>query len=193
LKYTLDSDPYFLASPLTKQIHKMKVTNLLLLGVAVILFSCGDDDPKPSASQKIVGAWAITAVDYKGTTTSTVQGSTIKTDFSGTGKTMNLTATFGSNPNTVKSEGSYTLAMTSTTSGQTINTEWEFDGIFTDGTWSLNDNALTITNANGTDTATIVELTSTSLKFDLNTTDSDNTQGMTVTTAVQATYTFKKK
>jgi hypothetical protein len=172
----------------------MKISKLLLLSVAVIFLSCGDDDddPKPT-SQGIVGTWAIAAVDYKGTTTTTVQGSTIKADFTGTGKDMNLTTTFNANPNTVSSQGSYIIVLKTSILGQTTTDEYPFDDVVSDGTWELNGDKLKVTNSGVTQEATIVEQTSTSLKIKVDVNESETSQGYTIATNIQATYTFKKQ
>jgi hypothetical protein len=171
----------------------MKITKLLLLCVAVILFSCSDDDdPKPT-TQGMIGAWSVTAVDYKGTTTTTAQGASIKADFTGTGKNMNLTVTFKETPKVVTNEGSYSIDLKTTIMGQTSTDQYDFDEVFTNGTWALDGNTLTITSSNGTEKATIVEQSSTILKLKVDTTETETDQGMTVTTNIQINYTFKKK
>jgi uncharacterized glyoxalase superfamily protein PhnB len=171
----------------------MKITKLLLLSIAVIFYSCGDDeDPKPT-SEKMVGTWAITALDYKGSATSTNGGTTLTADLSGTGKNMNITTTFGANPNTVTSQGSYTIVMKTTFMGQTETAEENFYDIFLDGTWTLNGNTLSITDNNGTEKATIVEQTNTTLKLKLEVNETETFQGTTITTKTVANYTLTKK
>ena len=171
----------------------MKITKLLLLSLSVILFSCGDDEDFKPTSQGMVGAWQITAVDYKGTTTTTAQGMSIKADFTGTGKDMTLTTTFAASPNTVTTQGSYTIVLKTTIAGQTETEEYPVDEIFSDGTWTLDGQTLSITDINGTEKATIIEQTATSLKMKLDINESETDQGFTVTTKVSAVYTFKKK
>jgi hypothetical protein len=171
----------------------MKITKLLLLSIAVILFSCGEDDEPMPTSQAMVGSWAITSVDYKGSTTTTAQGMSLKADFSGTGKNMTLASTFAANPNTVTTQGSYTIVLKTTMAGQTETEEYTVDEIFSDGTWTLDGRTLTITDINGTEKATIVEQTATSLKLKMEVKETETDQGITVTTNVTALYTFTKK
>jgi hypothetical protein len=171
----------------------MKITKLLLFSLAIIFLSCSkDDDPKPT-SQGMVGAWAVTAVDYKGSSTTTAQGTSIKADFTGTGKDMSLTTTFHENPNTMTSTGSYTIVLKTTMMGQTTTDEYPFSDVFTDGTWTLSGNTLTITESTGSQKATILEQTSTALKMSVAVKESQTAQGITVSTDVQVIYTFKKK
>jgi hypothetical protein len=170
----------------------MKIAKFFLLSLAVVFLSCSEDeDPKPT-SEGMVGTWAITGVDYKGTSTTTVDGTSIKANFTGTGKDMDLTTTFSTNPNVVTSEGSYTITLTTTYMGQTTTEDYPFEEVVTDGTWTLNGNTLTITDDFGPQSATIVEQSSTRLKLKLNVSESETDQGVTYSTNVEATYTFAK-
>lgn len=171
----------------------MKIAKVFLLSLAVIFLSCSDDDDPQPTSQGMVGTWAITAVDYKGTSTTTAQGTSIKADYTGTGKDMNVTTTFSENPNTVVSEGSYIIVLKTTMMGQTSTDEYPFDEVVTDGTWALTGNTLTITGADGPQQATILEQTSTALKMRMDVKESVTSQGITVSTDIQITYTFRKK
>jgi hypothetical protein len=172
----------------------MKITKLLLLSLAVIFLSCSEDeDPKPT-TEGMLGNWKVTALDYKGSTTTTAQGASIKADFTGTGKNMDLITTFGSNPNTVTSEGTYTIVLKTTYMGQTTTDEYEMDETVTDGTWTLNGNTLTVTNDDfGPQTATVLEQTATTLKLKAEVNESESDQGITVSTKIEAIYTFTKQ
>lgn len=171
----------------------MKITKLFLLGAALILFSCSkDSDPNP-AGEGLVGTWAITAIDYKGTTTTTAQGVSFKADFTGTGKDLNLITTFTANPNTVTNEGSYSLLVTTTMMGQTMTEEYLLEEVVMDGTWTLDGSKLTITTDDGPQEATITEQTSTTLTLNVKVTESITEQGITETTDVDGIYTFQKQ
>jgi len=171
----------------------MKITKLFLLGLAVIFLSCSEDeDPKPT-NEGMLGEWAATALDYKGTTTTAVQGVSTKVDFTGTGKNMDLTTTFEANPNTVTSEGSYIIVLKTTYMGQTTTDEYEVNDNIMDGIWTLNGNTLTVTSDFGSQIATILEQTSTTLKFKAEVTESESDQGITVVTKIEDTYTFTKQ
>lgn len=170
----------------------MKTLRILLLSLA-IPFSCSeDDDPQPT-SQGMVGTWAVTGVDYKGTSTTTTQGVSLKADYTGTGKDMHLTTTFTENPNTVTSEGGYIIVLTTTMLGQTSTDEYPFEDVVTDGSWTLSGQTLTITGVAGPQKATILEQTSTSLKMRMDVKESISSQGTTVSTDIRITYTFTKQ
>jgi hypothetical protein len=171
----------------------MRITKLFLLGLAVIFLSCSEDeDPKPT-NEGMLGEWAATALDYKGTTTTTVQGVSTKVDFTGTGKNMDLTTTFEANPNTVTSEGSYIIVLKTTYMGQTTTDEYEVNDSIMDGIWTLTGNTLTVTSDFGSQIATILEQTSTTLKFKAEVTESESDQGITVVSKIEAIYTFTKQ
>jgi hypothetical protein len=171
----------------------MKITKFLLLSLAVIFLSCSEDEDPIPTSEGMVGHWAITALDYKGTTTTTAQGVSIKADFTGTGKDMDLITTFNSNPNTVTSEGSYTIVLKTTSMGQSTTDEYEMDETVTDGTWTLNGKTLTVTSDFGPQTATILEQTSTILKLKAEVSENQSDQGITVSSKIEAIYTFTKQ
>ena len=170
----------------------MKTTKLLFLSLAVIFFSCSEDDEPLPTSQGMVGTWTMTAVDYRGTSTTTVMGVTAKADFTGTGKDISVMSTFNENPNTVATEGSYIIVLTTTSMGQTHTDEVAFEDVITDGTWTLDGRTLTITGPIGPQKATIVEQTSTALKMSMDVKQNQTTQTGSITADIKITFTFKK-
>lgn len=171
----------------------MKNTKLLLLSLAVLLFSCSEeDDPKPVDG--LIGAWSVTALDYQGTTITTVMATSIISTFTGVAKNMDMTVTFNQNPNTVTSEGSYTIALTTITLGQSITEDFTFNDFIADGTWTVNDKTLTVTNAGVAQEATIVSQTSTTLVLAVETEQSQDLAGVgSVVTSIEGVYTLTKK
>jgi len=172
----------------------MKFAKLFFLSLAVVLFSCGkDDDPKPAADG-LIGAWSVTALDYEGSTTTTVMGTSITADFTGVAKNMDMTVTFKQNPNTVTSEGSYTIALTTTTLGQSVTEDYTFNDFISDGTWSLSDKTLTVTNSGAAQEATIISQTSTTLVLGIDTVQTQDLAGVgSIVTNIQGVYTLVKK
>ena len=171
----------------------MKITKLFLLSLAVIFLSCNEDEDVKPTNEGMLGKWAATSLDYKGTTTTTAQGVSTKVDFTGTGKDMDLTTTFEANPNTVTSEGSYIIVLKTTYMGQSTTDEYEVNDSIMDGTWTLNGNTLTVTSDLGSQTATILEQTGTTLKFKAEVTESESDQGITMVSKIEAIYTFTKQ
>lgn len=171
----------------------MKITKLLLISLAVILFSCGDDeDPQPTGDG-LTGTWAVTGIDYAGTTTTSASGMEIEADFTGTGKNMNLTITFKENPATFTSAGNYIIALKTTVMDQSFTQDYPVEGFLTNGTWAQNGKIITVTGPNGAQEATIIEQTSTTLKMKWDHIDTQSQQGATVEMNIHGTYTFKRK
>ncbi len=169
----------------------MKIAKLVLLSIALVLFSCGkEDDPKPTADG-LIGTWSITALDYEGSTTTTILGTSITSSFTGVAKDLDMTVTFNENPNTVTSQGSYTISITTTTLGQSVTEDFTFDDFFDDGTWALNGQTLTVTSSGVVQEATIISQTSTTLVLGI---DSEETQDLagvgSITTSIQGAYTL---
>lgn len=170
----------------------MKITKLLFLSIAVILFSCSEDEEPLPTSEGMVGTWSITGINYKGTTTTSGNGMNLKADFTGTGKEMDFTTTFNADPNTVTSEGSYVIELKTTMMGQTTTEDYLLDEVFTDGTWTLNGRTLTVSTGGTSQEGTITKQTSTTLEVRINLDQSESDSGITVTTEVQAIYTFER-
>jgi hypothetical protein len=170
----------------------MKTSKLLLLVVAILLFSCGGDDPKP-AKLTLVGSWAVTAMDYTGTTSFDFFGSTIVAEFTGTGKNMNLTATFSENPNQFRMTGSYTVVLVTAVAGTTTTEETQVDDASSAANWSLTDDILTLTTPGlMAQTGSIFEQTANSFKFKAIVTDIDSNSD-TDAVDLEITYTFERK
>ncbi len=166
----------------------MKIAKLFLLSLAVVLFSCGNEDPKPDG---LIGSWFLTTLDYEGFTTSTAMGNT---NFKGFGKDMDMTMTFSENPNKFTSEGSYTIELTINAPGQTITEDLTYDTALSDGTWAVIGNTLTVTSAGVAQDVTIISQTSTTLELGIDSEESQDVEGLgSVSTSVQITYTLVRK
>lgn len=170
----------------------MKITKLFFLSLVVILFSCDkEEDPLPT-SEGMEGEWTITGINYSGTTTTSAFGLSATVNHTGTGKNMDLTTTFTRDPNTVASEGSYTIEVKNTALGQTVTEELHFTEVLIDGTWTLEGRTLTIANTGIEQEATVTRQTSTALELRININESETAQGTTVATNIQIVYTFQK-
>jgi hypothetical protein len=102
--------------------------------------------------------------------------------------------TFNQNPNKVTSQGSYTIALTTVTLGQSLTEDVTFTDFFGDGTWALNGKTLTVTNAGVAQEATIVSQTSTKLVIAIDTEQTQDLGGAgSIVTKVKGSYTLTKK
>ncbi|HMQ49066.1 MAG TPA: lipocalin family protein [Saprospiraceae bacterium] len=175
----------------------MKILKLLLvIGVITFFASCTEDDNTPSGG--LVGTWKVTAVDYSGTSTTSLPGfPTTTATFTGTGTDMDLTITFKENPNEYKTSGDYSINLVSTISGQSYNQVWTNQGFISDGVWERNGNELIITvNSTGeTNTSVIEEETDDKLvlSYGETKTETDALSGAVIVTEVEGTYTFEKQ
>jgi len=169
-----------------------KFALLFILTLSFSLTSCSDDDNNSSnTSGELVGTWMGTAIDYSGTTETTVQGITIDADFVGEAYDIDYSLTFSENPNNVEADGSYSIELETTVNGQTTTQDVEDLEFLNDGTWSRDGNDLTITDDGQSSTARIVELTDTTLRISISQVDDLSDDGFTIisTTDVVATYT----
>jgi hypothetical protein len=172
----------------------MKIANLFLFSLAVLLFSCGkDDDPVPTADG-LIGVWTVTAMEYGGSTITTVSGIKITADFTGAAKDKDMTVTFSQNPKKVTSQGSYTIELTTVTQGQSFTQDYTFNDFLGDGTWTLKDKTLTVTNSGVSQEGTITSQTSTTFVLEFATEQTQDLGGMgSIVTKVKGSYTLVKK
>lgn len=168
------------------------ITKIFLLILPVVIFSCSkEDDPIPT-SEGMVGEWSMTALSYKGSTTTKVSGFSAKADFTGTGKDIDFVTTFTADPNNVSSEGSYTIVLKTTIAGQSTTEEVPLDEVIMDGTWSLEGRTLTVTNGDLSQDATVTKQSDTTLQFKVDVTETEGDADISVTTVLHAVYTFEK-
>lgn len=172
----------------------MKLIKLFLLALSVFFFSCSDDEAPMPTREGMVGTWTVTAINYKGTSTTTVMGTSIKANFTGTGKDIDLTTTFGDDPNTVTSEGSYVIVLTTTVMGQTTTEEVPFEEMIMDGTWELEGRKLIVTNDIAVQEATVTRQTSTTMEVKIKFEQSEgDDEFFSVATKFDAVFTFSRQ
>ncbi len=158
-------------------------------------FACSKDEtPEPATGSDLTGSWKVTEIEYAGTSTTTFQGMSFPSNFTGTGYEMDLIVSFDDEPNTYTSSGDYSIAITSTMQGQTMTYNWTNQEFLDGGSWSLSDRELTINSQTGTaQKATILELTATTLKLEYNMVSTTEQNGATVNSDVEGTYTFVRQ
>jgi hypothetical protein len=171
----------------------MKITKLFILALAVVFLACKDDeDPLPTAAG-LLGDWSLTALTYEGSTTTTVAGISITSEFVGVGKDFDLTVLFEENPNTVLSVGSYTIELTTTIAGVSETENITFTDFIQDGTWTLNGKTLTVTSSGETEEATIISQTSTTMILEVKLEETETIPGVgSVAINLQGVYTLTK-
>lgn len=187
----------------------MKITKLPFLALALcFLFACSKKEemptPKvnspttqqevPKPNNELKGNWQVTDISYAGTSVTSMPGYEASANFTGTGYDLTLTIKFDENPNNYTSNGDYSIRLTTNYNGQSIIQNWPNQSFIYGGIWSKQGNELTVTSqANGIpQKATILELTSTTLKMGYNTTQVTEQNGTRVSVVVAGTYTFKR-
>ena len=174
----------------------MKKINLLFVLVLTLLVaSCSsdDDDNSSDTSGDILGTWNGVDVEYTGDTTTEGQGQTLVADFVGDAYDVDYTMTFTENPNELTAIGSYSIELTTTVAGQTQVQNVENLEFIGDSTWSISGNELTATSNGETDVLDILELTDTTLKLGLTTTEDLSQQGFIITSNIDVVMTYTRQ
>ncbi|AUS07021.1 lipocalin family protein [Pseudotamlana carrageenivorans] len=164
----------------------------LLFFVLIVLSSCSNDDGDSQFSGDLVGAWVGTELTYQGTAESSLQGFPITTNFEGEAYDMTSTITFNESPNTVVSEGAYSLKFTYNFNGVS-KTEFIEDVQFLEnGTWEVDGNTLIINNNGQESMADILFLTEDKLVVEINQVEETEVDGLTVIATIKSIATFKR-
>ena len=173
----------------------MNFIKLFLVAIlATTLFACNNDaGDAVNDETEILGEWEVTDIYYEGTSTTSIVGIDITSDFIGVGDNMDLKINFTDNPKEYVTSGDYSVNLETTTQGQTTNTVYTSNDFAGQGTWDKTNNSLTFVDENGmTQTSVILELTPTTLKLKQIFIKTETQQGATVTQNITATYTFTK-
>ena len=173
----------------------MRITTLPFLALALcFMFACSKKEDEPKPNNELKGSWKATDISYTGTSTTSVSGFTASSNFTGTGYDLNLTIKFDENPNIYTTSGNYSIKLATNINGQTMNKNYTNQSFLDGGSWSKQGNELSITSktTGALQKATILELTSTTLKMGYNTSQTTEQNGATVSVTIAGTYTFKR-
>ncbi|WP_375561520.1 hypothetical protein ACE193_02885 [Bernardetia sp. OM2101] len=158
------------------------------------LSACGNDDDENTtpSGDGIIGTWKVTEIDYTGTTTASQQGVEFEADFEGEGVDMDLEMQFDNNMNYTTS-GDYSIILTTSFFGQSIEQRYDAVGFVGAGTWSQDGDQIIISSGGETNTLTVLENSGNTLKVEWNHTQEVEEQGTTQTLDVNGTYTFERQ
>ncbi len=114
--------------------------------IAFNFLSCSDSvDNFDVLKEDLLGEWTMTAVNYSGTSTNTLQqGNPVEVFISGEGKNINSEMTFTDNPKRVFTSGSYELELTATSLGFSDTETLTINDFQEEASWSLDGNILTV-------------------------------------------------
>ena len=174
--------------------NKFKI--LLILTLAVTLFSCGSDDDNnvTSPNADLLGTWNGTSID--GTSNGTIEEDGIRIPFTGTytGSNINYSLTFTENPNNITSEGTFDALGTIMIVGQTFleNLPGETFLDSTTATWTRSGGILTISDE-GTPDTYIMIITENTMTLTISITETVVDEGVTTTSTRDLTASFTKQ
>lgn len=174
--------------------------NGLLISVLTLFISCtGSDDTiiidTSAKSSDLVGTWNLIEEGQEGTVSTTFNSIPVNGTITSTGKDLNTQLTFTENANNITANGSYTDVIKFSVVGQSL-AEQEvtipISDFINQGSWSLDQGILTITQNNVQKEVRISELTSSTLKIEIDIEDEQveyqDISG-TVNTTIKMTFT----
>jgi|TARA_R110002110_G_scaffold50369_26_gene149166 hypothetical protein len=182
---------------LVEKYKNMKTFKLLLiLTLAVTLFSCGSDDDNniTSPNADLLGSWNGTSID--GTSDGTIEEDGFTVPFTGTytGSNINYSLTFTETPNNITSQGTFDALGSIMLGGQTF-TENVTGETFLDSTiatWTRSGGTLTISDDGATDAYTMV-ITGNTMTLTISTTETEIDEGTTTTSNLNLVASFIKQ
>ncbi|TAM93311.1 MAG: hypothetical protein EPN39_20395 [Chitinophagaceae bacterium] len=169
---------------------------ILFAVISCCAFSCTKNDNNVKPDNQLTGKWKMTEIKYTGTSTVNYDGESFITQFSGSGKDMNLHISFSANPNTYNSNGDYTITLTMSVLGQEIQQDFTINGFMGSGTWTKDGTTLVVTDkeTGKSQPATIMQLDDKTIKIlwggDLT---PSNAYNMPVKVVVNGTYVFERE
>lgn len=162
--------------------------------LAFTFAACSNDDDNGPAGDEIVGTWALTDIDYSGTSTTSSPAGAFTADFTGSGYDMDVTVTFEEDPNVYKTDGDYSIELVTEFNDQTFESQVENEGFIDDGEWERNGDTITITNSDGeTTTSEIVSINASSMVIAYDFVRVTTENGATVEYSVNGTYSFDRQ
>ncbi len=147
---------------------------IVLFSATLIFLSCNTDDDgntvDPNAqAQNLIGTWLLTEITQDGTVESEIQGVPVSGTITSFGKDIDAQIVFTESPDNYVTSGGYTDVITVKVLGQTFNEEQNISisDILGQGSWTLDQSILTLTQSSDIRAANVIELTTTSLKLEI--------------------------
>lgn len=181
---------------------------LILLFAFTMFFSCSkdDDSPGPPVEQPtgIAGEWQLEEYDYSGSSTVSHEEFSYTTSYTGIAKNINVKLIIKTEPNTWRTEGGYTLELTTTADGESEVREIVVNNLENAGSFILEDDQFFPDNQNpgfpepgeinpmDMTTYTIEELTASRLVLSFNETHETTQNGMRGETTLEGKQVYKR-
>jgi hypothetical protein len=169
---------------------------LLILTLAVTLFSCGSDDDNTvtSPNADLLGSWNGTSIGGIVNGTFEEDGITIPINGTVTGYNINYSLTFTETPNNITSQGTFDTLLSIMALGQTITENLPGETFLdtTTATWTRSGGTLTISDDGDTDPYTMV-ITGNTMTLATSYTETSVDEGVTTTFNFDITASFTKQ
>lgn len=156
----------------------------------MVFTGCEKTDTQLEINQdNLAGEWEMSGFTFGGRSTNEAGGETYRSNFAGSGRDITFKLRFNTD-GTYTSSGSYTIDAVYAFGGQEFPQELTFDDALGSGTYDLNGDELTLArNDKGEiETASVVQLTSKVLIFELQQTRMDSGQGTTSTVVIDGDF-----
>lgn len=146
---------------------------IILFSSVLFIISCTTDEESMADTnadaKNLIGTWLLSEITQDGKVETEIQGVPVSGTITSFGKDIDAQVTFTENPDNYTTSGSYTDVITIKALGQTFNEEQliSINNILGNGSWTLNQGILTLTHSNDIQAAKIIELTSVTLKLEI--------------------------
>lgn len=176
-----------------------KLYSLLLLGFLLFNVSCSKDDDNKDNDETagLSGEWQMEEFQYNGTTTVTQGEMVDQSSYIGTAKDIDVVMNFNDSDNTWESSGSYLLELVTTVNGETETSLEPNSNIFGTGTYSVNEDNLSLGYSDDAgvmsiDEATISKLTESELVLEFEVSETSVISGYEVELVVNGFQKFSR-
>ena len=165
-----------------------------VVSLAFLLSSCSKSDVLSGSENRIIGDWWISDVQFEGTSTTNSNGNDITSPFTGTGYNLVLNMNIEKEQNAFSTKGLYNIHLVTEIEGEFVQTEWMNPGFIECGTWTIKDDNLVVTKANGeTSYATVISLSDNTLVLAYNFSYEVMKSETKVNYMVEGLYTFSRR
>lgn len=165
-----------------------------ILSLFLLLTACEKDNKLEVNNDNIAGEWNMTGFSYSGMSTTVAGGETSASSVAGTGRDINFMISFKAN-GTYTSSGNYTVDLSYEFGGQTFTQPYIVSDFLKSGTYELMDQEMTITRDEDGEIsiATIRELSSEVLIFELQQTETSTGQGTSSTIVINGEFQLRRQ
>ena len=175
--------------------------NLIVLFSATLLFiSCSTNDEESivdinAEKKNLIGTWLLAEITQDGIVSTDVQGATVNGTITSFGKDIDAQIIFSENPDNYIASGGYTDVITVNVLGRTIDEQQHISVAdrLGQGSWTLDQGILTLTQNSGARAVSIIESTATRLKLEIEIKELATLQGITGTITSTLSMTLNKQ